>query len=67
MNNIIKIGTVYNLNEKYREAYRLAIITYNIYDRQIIVNLISAWNSTYDQIIKIKCDDITNIINEYQG
>jgi len=62
---MIRIGTIYKLNDKYSKDYRNACISYDPQSEETIVELISSWNSTYNKTVKIKDTDPLDVAKEY--
>ena len=66
-NKIIRIGTIYNLNEKYKNNYHFAIVNYNTETEETIVDLRSNWNSSYDRKEIHKHDEPLSVARQYQS
>ncbi len=65
-NKEIRIGTIYNLNDKYKNNYHFAIVSYNIETEETIVDLRSNWNSSYDRKEVHKHTEPLKVAEEYQ-
>lgn len=61
----INLGTIYNLNNKYSDNYSHAILSYDIESEEIVIELMSNWNSTNNKSIRVKYKDPLEVAKEY--
>ena len=66
-NTVIRIGTIYNLNEKYENNYHFAVLTYDTETEETIVDLRSNWSSSYDRKDIHKHTEPLDVAKEYQA
>ena len=66
-NTVIRIGTIYNLNDKYKSNYHFAIVEYDTEAEETIVDLRSNWNSSYDRKEIHKHTEPLKVAKEYQA
>ncbi|HCX63434.1 MAG TPA: hypothetical protein DHU59_13485 [Clostridiales bacterium] len=66
-NNTVRIGTIYRLNDKYKDSFTHAIISYDVQAQETIVELFSNWNSSYNETKRIKYSEPLEVAKEYQA
>lgn len=62
---VIKIGIIWQLNDKYRDSYKYAIVTYDPTAQETVIELWSNWNSSYNKTDRIKHADPLDAIRAY--
>ncbi len=67
MKNIIRIGTVYRLNDLYNDDYTHAIISYDVQKQETVVELFSNWNSSYNKTDTFKNCEPLEVAKRYQA
>ena len=65
--NTIRIGAIYRLNEKYKDSFTHAIISYDVQAQETIVELFSNWSSSYNETKRIKYTEPLEVAKEYQA
>lgn len=67
--NTMRIGCVYNLNKKYKDAFTHAIISIDLDTRETVIKLFSNWSSSYDVTERYDSAGFEplDVINEYQA
>lgn len=61
----IRIGTIYNLNDKYNSNYTHSIITYDVKAQETVVELFSNWNSLYNKVERFRHLEPLEVVAKY--